>query len=167
MFARGPQAVLPALRCCHLGLSVRELLRNHVNSPLKRGFTEGSVHLCFFDKVPAALSQVNWFTQCRSHRQEGQVLGCEPSCCQVHLQIQRNPFILWMQIQFCLRNEKVSLIPAEDCCHQGLGGAGAAWLSAKTHSGSEPWNVTGIHCLTQLSGIEKSVFDNSGGLFKS
>lgn len=62
MFARGPQAVLPALRCCHLGLSVRELLRNHVNSPLKWGFTEGSVHLCFFNKVPAALSQLNYLT---------------------------------------------------------------------------------------------------------
>lgn len=62
MFARGPQAVLPALRCCHLGLSVWELLRNHVNLLLKWGFTEGSVHLCFFDKVPAVLSQLNYLT---------------------------------------------------------------------------------------------------------
>lgn len=77
------------------------------------------------------VSLTTWLTECRTHWQEGQVLGCEPSCCQVHLQIQRNALILWVQVQFCLRNEKVSLIPAEDPCCQGWGGVGAAWLSAE------------------------------------
>lgn len=133
MFARGPQAVLPALRCCHLDLSVRELLRNHVNLPLKWGFTKAVCTCVSSTRYQQPwVSLTTWLTRCRTHWQEGRVLGCQPSCCQVHLQIRRNPLIPWVQIQFCQRNEKLSLIPAEDRCHQGSGGVGAARLPAET-----------------------------------
>lgn len=77
MFARGPQAVLPALRCCHLGLSALEVLRNHVNSLLKQRHTECLVHLYFLSYLPAASGCLNSVTHVMcSSTSGGAVLVC-------------------------------------------------------------------------------------------
>lgn len=52
-----PSGSSPSPKMLPSGPVVLELLRNHVNS---LGFTEDGVHLCFFNKLPAALSRLNY-----------------------------------------------------------------------------------------------------------
>lgn len=143
MFARGPQAVLPALRCCHLGLSVLEVLRHHVKWLLKWGLTEPA--LCTYvssPNYPQRSRLIPWLTRCKAQHQEGQVLCFVCSCCRVHLKIQRNPLILWVRRakDTSARMGIWEATSAGDYCCQSLVGspqwtkADMPWVAAACHS---------------------------------